>query len=165
MCVYVVEVGGAAPCPVLPWLCCATAAWHPPLRSQWPQSWCCDVTSKRRPQWYPIGCSRPYEGFISWFQMLTLLGRAWKIVYRLIILLLSTEIFSKRRKIYSMWRETRDTRATGAKLFRVKKIYTVSVLTSVTESSQNWPAWSFRELVDSQFSAQAMLETLVARPS
>ena len=49
---------------------------------------------------------------LSWwliicFKMWTLLGRAWKIVYRLIILLLSTEIFSKRRKIYSLWRETR----------------------------------------------------------
>ena len=43
----------------------------------------------------------------SWLELTPHYRRAWKIVVRLIILLLSTEIFSKRRKICSLWRETR----------------------------------------------------------
>ena len=97
--------------------------------------------------------------YCLWF-LWTLRGRAWKITVRLINLLLSTEIFSKRRKIYSMWRETRDTEATGEKLFTWHNDFSVQVPTSVNVRSQSWLIWPPGRLVSSRFWALGSLRTI-----
>ena len=97
--------------------------------------------------------------YCLWF-LWTLRGRAWKITVRLINLLLSTEIFSKRRKIYSMWRETRDTEAKGEKLFTWQNDFSVQVPTSVNVWSQNWMVWPSGRLVSSRFWASGRLRTI-----
>ena len=74
--------------------------------------WCCLNTPKSiNGHWTPIPCKLltciSGDGILS-FQILPSMRGCQKLVYRLIVMFLSTEIFSKRRKIYAWnWRETR----------------------------------------------------------